>query len=279
MELFLRFPGGKDRALTFSYDDGTEQDERLLDLLAAHGMKGTFNLNSGMFRPEDRPRSKTAFCRRLSQSEALDLYSRETAEVALHGLTHGHLEAMGDAQAAYEILEDKARLERLFGKIIHGGAYAYGTYGQQTGDILKSCGVSYCRTTKSTHGFALPENWLRWDPTCHHTENVVPELTEKFLAAAVKAQPLLFYFWGHTFEYERDDNWDVAERFVERMAGRENIWYATNGEIWRYVTDYRRLETSADGSRVYNPTASDLWLQRGKEIHLLKSGEERFFPE
>ena len=61
-----------------------------------------------------------------------------------NGTVFALLEAMGDAQAAYEILEDKVRLERLFGKIIHGGAYAYGTYGQRTGDILKSCGVNYC---------------------------------------------------------------------------------------------------------------------------------------
>ena len=36
------------KALTFSYDDGVRQDERLLALFNAYGMKATFNLNSAL---------------------------------------------------------------------------------------------------------------------------------------------------------------------------------------------------------------------------------------
>ena len=50
--MFLRYPGGLTKALTFSYDDGVEQDMRLVKLLDDHGMKGTFNLNSGLFSPQ-----------------------------------------------------------------------------------------------------------------------------------------------------------------------------------------------------------------------------------
>ena len=46
--LFLRFPGGKIKALTLSYDDGVEQDEKLVDIMVKYGLKGTFNLNSGV---------------------------------------------------------------------------------------------------------------------------------------------------------------------------------------------------------------------------------------
>lgn len=34
---FLRFPGGKAKALTFSYDDGVEQDIRLIEIFRKHG--------------------------------------------------------------------------------------------------------------------------------------------------------------------------------------------------------------------------------------------------
>ena len=44
----LRFPGGKTRALTFSYDDGVLQDRRLVGILNDHGLKGTFNIGSGV---------------------------------------------------------------------------------------------------------------------------------------------------------------------------------------------------------------------------------------
>ena len=36
---------------TLSFDDGLEQDKRVLDLMKKYGLKGTFNLNSGMFGP------------------------------------------------------------------------------------------------------------------------------------------------------------------------------------------------------------------------------------
>ena len=42
---FSVFPGGKKRVLSFSYDDGLEQDERLIKLFNRYGMKGSFNLN------------------------------------------------------------------------------------------------------------------------------------------------------------------------------------------------------------------------------------------
>ena len=45
--LIMRFPKGKAKALTLSYDDGVEQDIRLMDIMDKNGLKGTFNLNSG----------------------------------------------------------------------------------------------------------------------------------------------------------------------------------------------------------------------------------------
>ena len=39
---------GKKKAVTFSYDDGVEQDRRLIALFNKYGMKATFNQNSGI---------------------------------------------------------------------------------------------------------------------------------------------------------------------------------------------------------------------------------------
>ena len=45
----MLFPEGKIRAVTLSYDDGFTFDRQLVDLLNRYGLKGTFNLNSGLF--------------------------------------------------------------------------------------------------------------------------------------------------------------------------------------------------------------------------------------
>ena len=45
---FLRFPGGKPKAVTFSYDDGCRDDIRLAQIANSYGIKCTFNINSGL---------------------------------------------------------------------------------------------------------------------------------------------------------------------------------------------------------------------------------------
>lgn len=40
---------GKNKALTFSYDDGVTQDIRLVEIFNKYNLKATFNINSGVF--------------------------------------------------------------------------------------------------------------------------------------------------------------------------------------------------------------------------------------
>ena len=40
---------GKNKAVTFSFDDGVLQDKRTIEILNKYGLKATFNLNSGKF--------------------------------------------------------------------------------------------------------------------------------------------------------------------------------------------------------------------------------------
>lgn len=48
----MRFPGGKAKAVTFSYDDGDRGDLRLLETINKYGIKCTFNINSGFVAKE-----------------------------------------------------------------------------------------------------------------------------------------------------------------------------------------------------------------------------------
>ena len=57
---YLRFPGGKPKCITLSYDDGVEQDIRLIALMEQYGFKGTFNLNYGKSRRKARCTSRDA---------------------------------------------------------------------------------------------------------------------------------------------------------------------------------------------------------------------------
>ena len=84
----------------------------------------------------------------------------------------------------------------------------------------------------------------------------------------------MFYVWGHSYEFDTDGNWDVIERFADKMAGREDIWYATNMEIYRYAEACRRVEISPDGAICRNPSATDVYFLARGNAYVLHAGEE-----
>ena len=84
---------------------------------------------------------------------------------------------------------------------------------------------------------------------------------------------MLFYVWGHSYEFDDNDNWNVIEEFAEFMGGREDIWYTTNMEIYEYVQAYNRLETSYDKTFVYNPSNITVWCWHQGKDYCVEPGQ------
>ena len=273
MNIYMRFPNGKAKALTLSYDDNVEQDIKFIDILNAHGLKCTFNLNSGGYTEEGTVYPEGEVHRRLTKTRATELYGGSGHEVAVHSVNHPFLEQLPASVAALEVLNDRLALEEQFGCIIRGMAYPYGTYSDELVEVLKNCGIVYSRTIKSTEKFDIPTDWLRLPATCHHNNPRLMELARSFVEAEYKRAPKLFYLWGHTYEFESNNNWKVIEEFAEYIGNRDDIWYATNIEIYEYIEDYKRLIYSANGKRVMNPTARSLYISTGKITYELRPGE------
>ena len=273
MYTFYRFPGGLRKALTLSYDDGVEQDIRFMNILDKHGIKCTFNLNSGCWAPEGTVYPKGQIHRRLSKSQVEKLYANSNHEVAAHCLTHASLTELSPSEMAWEVLADRKNLEEMFGGLVRGFAYPFGTYSDQVVDALKATGVAYARTVVSTNDFSIPTDWLRLHPTCHHNAPNLMELCDRFLSDSVPFGSRLFYLWGHSYEFEADDNWQVIEDFCEKMAGHDDIWYATNIEIVDYVNACRSIRASADGRTLHNPTSTDVWADVDGKTVCIRAGE------
>ncbi len=274
--VFMRFPQGLAKALTFSYDDGVREDLQLADLFDRHGLKGTFNVNSGRFSEEGF--SGTGKRSYLSGAEIAARFADSAHEIAVHAYDHSWLNSQDQATVCLEILRDRERLERLMGRIVKGMAYPYGATNDRVVEALRCCGISYSRTTVSTGKFDLPADWLRLPATCHHNDPRLMELGERFVNAAPRADrgvALLFYVWGHSYEFTDNGNWDAMESFAELVGGREDVWYATNGEIYDYIRDYERLVWSAEGNVVHNPTARTLWFNYDGRLTELASGETK----
>ena len=273
--IFMRFPEGRAKTLTFSYDDGMLNDVRLVDILDKYNLKATFNISTGKYTPEDNEYRENSIWNYMKKSDTTKLFKGSAHEVAIHGYSHPHLTTLPNAAIAHEVLLDKEILEDQFETIIRGMAYPKGAYDDRTVEVLKSCGVAYARTVHSTERFDMPTDWLRLRATCHHNNARLMELATKFTEMKVLEKPQMFYLWGHTYEFYENDNWNVIEEFAEFMSGRDDIWYATNIEIFEYVEDYEKLIFSADCTMVKNPTARKLWFALNQRIVSVEPGETK----
>lgn len=251
------YKDGKRKALTFSYDDSREEDRRLIEIFNQYGMKGTFHVNSGFLGSAGY----------VMPEEVPTLYRGH--EVAVHGLTHPWLERLPAESFVYEIMEDRRKLEELCGYPVVGMSYPWGTVNEDVVNGVRALGIRYSRTIRSTNTFNLPENFLRWEPTCHHNSNLLDRV-ESFR----RSRPFsLFYVWGHSFEFTKDGNWEMMERFCQEMAETADVWYATNMELYSYITALHRVILSVDRTIACNPTAIDLWLEVNGEAVQLPAGE------
>ena len=85
-------------------------------------------------------------------------------------------------------------------------------------------------------------------------------------------QPL-FYIWGHSYEFDTEERWAEMEALVASLAGKPEIWYATNGEIVAYRAAQRALVVSADEAMIYNPTAMDVWVNKDRQPLCIPAGQ------
>ena len=277
---FLRFPGGLSKAVTLSYDDGCKDDIRFSETICAHGLKCTFNINSGFIAEKEGDWHLTR--------EQIKKYLIDTGnEIAVHGKYHRALGKVTPVDGIRDVLECRTELENDFGMIIRGMAYPDSGItrfenGAEYGNIkqyLTDLGIVYSRTLGGDNdSFALPTDWYAWMPTAHHTNPELFGYIDKFLNEPMSSYdasqtPRLFYLWGHSFEFENNKNWDLLDKICSALSNKPDVWYATNIEIYDYVSAYRSLVFSADGSTVYNPTLLTVWFTEDGKLFSVKSGE------
>lgn len=280
MYRYLRFPGGKAKAVTLSYDDGVHQDKKFAERITKSGLKCTFNLNSRKIRDEEN---------QISDADIKELILGKGHEIAVHGLEHFAPGAVRPIDGIADVLDCRRDLEQRFGIIVRGMAYPNsgvtwfenGTTYETVRNYLKSLDIKYARTLAGDNNrFRLPEDWYAWMPTAHHNNPDIIAWIEEFVSIDKRGRyfqnygmPRLFYLWGHTYEFDRDNNWELLDEICEKLGGKDNIWYATNGEIYDYTEAYRSLSFSADGKIVYNPTLFELWFETKEKIYSIKPGE------
>lgn len=277
----LRFPDGKPKAVTFSYDDGVCQDKRLSEIFCNYGLKCTFNINSTRI-------SETDGAHNTSANEIRSFLLEKGHEIAVHGAIHQANGVVRAVEGIKEVLDCRLTLEKEFGIIVRGMAYPdsgvshfhNGMSYQAVKQYLTELDIVYARALgEKNESLELPSDWHYWLPTAHHNDANVFELIDRFLNIKLvevylpRATPKLFYLWGHSYEFDNNNNWDRIEQIAEKLSGKEDIWYATNMEIYNYVNAYNSLIYSADCKTVYNPTLIELWFDVDRKLYSVKPGQ------
>lgn len=236
-----------------SYDDGLEQDKKLIQLLKKYNLQCTFNINGGLFGkkdrvarigdigfmeiPEDAKIWRTIFKNsnhhRIQKDEIKQVYSG--FEVASHAYKHEPLARMTAEQVKDSLDKDLKTLSKIVGYPITGHAYPGGMSSDVAAVCLGEAGLIYGREAFSSKSFAFPDNPLRFRPTCSHKDKNIFEYLDKFIAAKPESDDLLFVMWGHGYEFDygsKHSSWEQIEKVLDKIAGHKDITYCTNTQAF-----------------------------------------------
>lgn len=223
------------KAVTFSYDDGVTQDQRLIDIFDRYGLKCTFNINSGLLGKANSliREDVTVAHVKPRACEVKNIYKGH--EIAAHTLTHPCLCNLPDEEVVRQVEEDRVALSELAGYEVVGMAYPGGgtNYDARVVRVIRDhTGIRYARTIISNNSFELQDDLLQFRPTVYHHESIdaLFEVGKRFLAAEAST-PQILYVWGHAYEFDIHNTWSRFEDFCRMISGRPDIFYGTNREV------------------------------------------------
>jgi peptidoglycan/xylan/chitin deacetylase (PgdA/CDA1 family) len=272
--IYKCFPKGKFKVLTMSYDDGREPDKKLISLFNKHGIKGSFHLNSGLLK-DAPPTPNDIYGLRIPKEEIKEFYKGH--EISCHTTTHPTIARSPIGHVVKEIIEDREKLEEIAQYTVRGLSYPNGSYSDEIKAILPSLGIEYGRVVEVSGSFDIPRDFLEWKATCRHADPDLLKYADDFAVLSKKQYMYMFYVWGHSYEFPRDNNWGVMEKFCEKLGNRDDIWYATNIEIVDYLKACDNLQFSMNGEFVYNPNFKSVWVSVNGVIYAIPGGKQVHF--
>lgn len=218
---------------TFSSDDGHPSDLKAAELLAKHGLVGTFYVP--IYNSEGRPTMTKCDLRTLAHA----------FEVGSHTLDHRYLGTVGALEAKRQIIGGKQQLEDLLGQAVEGFCYPGGKYRQAHLRLVQRAGFEYARTTTNLcfdtghspfelpttiqfyphvqavywRNFALAGSWRRRQAGLRLALKH-PGWIERMYALFDHAcrHDAVFHMWAHSYEIDQLGGWPALDRFFMHVA-------------------------------------------------------------
>lgn len=244
----LPLPEGKSFAFSTRWDDSNPKHARMAELLARHGFKATFYLNS----------KNEAFYR-----DTLPQLTKNGHSVGNHTLNHPNLATRIPNEVARQILQNRAEYEARTNTPVNAFVLPYCAYknGSDTlsplriGDALMRSGElgspEYSRELETEYGMP-PGSWtasllFSIDDRNPSAERFDREI-EKRLDGATPADPRHATLGLHT--WQDDKGFETLDAIFAKYANRPDWWYCNENEYnaYRYAAQHTRIEKRVEGN-------------------------------
>lgn len=197
------------------WDDGVNDDIRLIEILRKHGAKASFNLNPsthGDLRKGGHSERWGKLIQRLARSELNDVYEGFT--IANHSMSHPWPTKIPLEAWRSEVVDARKVLQDWFQQPILGFVYPYGDCNGATADVVREAGHVYARTTGNATPCLPVKDPMFFAPDCHFHNEQFWELYAKAKTTDVG----VFYFWGHSYELCTEAQWADFDAKIARIT-------------------------------------------------------------
>lgn len=262
------YPGGKDKAFNISYDDGVLQDVRFVNLLNQYGLKGTFNLNSGLMKQEfEWVHENGMVVKRLPEDIVRDLYAGH--EVASHTYSHPYMDSLSRGDILSQMAADRFFLQQLTGQPVAGFAVPFLYYSPLIAECARECGFAYARISEESRGYQPPEDPFWWRGGIFHWSEDLEDYVEGFLRT--DAELALCQIVGHSYDLDVCDMWQRMEEILRTVAAEDSVAPMTNLELFVYLQQMKQAQITPEA--IMNPGNCDLWFRVDGETVCVHPGE------
>jgi peptidoglycan/xylan/chitin deacetylase (PgdA/CDA1 family) len=197
------------------WDDGVNDDIRLIEILRKHGAKASFNLNPSTHDSVrhgyyNEKLQKTIS--RLARGELNEVYEGFT--IANHSMTHPRPTEIPIEDWRVEVVDARKILQDWFQQPILGFVYPYGGCDAATADVVREAGHVYARTTKNATPCLPVDDPMMFHSDCHFYNESFWDLYAKAKASDAG----VFYFWGHSYELCTEEQWAAFDAKIKRIS-------------------------------------------------------------
>lgn len=296
MKVQIFYPGFTRKALTFTIDDGNlKYDKMLLDILAPHGIKGTFNLCSNIH--EGKEELTREFYRGYGIANHCKYHpfvNFDGAELEIRDEEFD--ERTADPSCIYPVKdkpgffwqikpngwrqmtfkddfiryvdEGRRELDAIFGE---GRVRDYvWPYGEQNSAEVKEFIRKTHRSSRKTgctinlDGFAIPKDKYMWSYNANDMNLL--EVMEKYEAYPDDGELKFFAFGVHSIDFERDNKWEDLYTFADKYGDRpDTYWYASVEDIFDYEAAVKGIALTE--GEIVNNSEIEVYLELdGKKI-------------